>query len=123
MDTRVKLCISIAVLVLVGLGITVMRLSSRRREANYQSVLAMYSRDLYQGETRDEVKRYVELHGAQPENDVEPDTSTSHDMLVQLGKEPSPLYCSRKITYLGLKFNDADKYYAAAIKTELQDCM
>src|ERR1035441_4291965 len=127
MKFRRKFFISIVVLVVVGLGIIVSRLWSRhadrRREAGSQAVVAMYSRDLHPGATREDVEGYVRLHGGRPEGDQQPLPPITDDIVVRLGEDPSPWYCSRRVTYLLLKFDDADAYRGASLKPELQDCM
>ena len=121
-----KLAVSIVAFILLVIGIiSVRRAWERRREAGFRDVVAMYSRDLRQGATREDVERYISLHGARPESDSQPDFPDPDpgDILVQLGEEPAPWYCSRQIAYVRLGFDDANRYRSASLKTEDQDCM
>jgi hypothetical protein len=113
----------LALLVIVAVGRIVSNASQRRRQAGFRDVVAMYSRDLQQGATREDVERYIGLHGGRPASDSQPDFPDPRDILVQLGEEPAPWYCSRQIAYVRLKFDDANRYRSASLKTEDQDCM
>ena len=125
--SRANVFILVAVLVLVFLGIILFRTRSRsterKREAEYQAVVATYSRDLRPGATREDVEEYIRRRGAQPERDQQPLPPITNDIVVRLGEDPSPWYCSRQVAYLLLKFDDADTYRGASLKPELQDCM
>jgi hypothetical protein len=127
MKLHAKLGILIAVVTVLGLGILVGTLKSRanerRREASYRAALALYAKGLRPLESREQVLQYVYHHGGQPESDSEPDSSSSQDVLVELGREPPPWFCSRLVTYLQLKFDDSEKFQDAALKFEAQDCM
>lgn len=127
MRLRAKLSIPLAELILIIVGITLMRRREhtveRKREAAYNAITAMYSRDLKPGITRAEVRQYIYAHGATPEGDSEPDSPSWNDILVRLGDQPPPWYCSRLVTYLKLRFDSNDRYQNAALKDEGQDCM
>jgi hypothetical protein len=119
-----KLAVSIVAFILLVIGIIAVRdVLERRREAGFRDVVAMYSRDLRQGTTREDVERYISLHGARPESDSQPDFPAPRDILVHLGEEHAPWYCSRQIAYVRLVFDDANRYRSASLKTEDQDCM
>ncbi len=62
-------------------------------------------------------------HGAKPETDPQPDTPNSNDILIRLGEEPGPWYCSGRIVYLRLAFDNNDRYQNATLKPELHDCL
>jgi hypothetical protein len=98
---RAKLSITIAVLTVLAIGIFVTREidhgAVQKREAGFQSVAAMYSRDLRTGANRDEIEQYIRAHGAQPERDLQPLAADSNNLLVRLGERPSPWYCSREV--------------------------
>jgi hypothetical protein len=121
-----KLAVSITAIILLVIGIIEVREARERRlEAGFRDVVAMYSRDLRQGATREDVERYIGLHGARPESDSQPDFPDPDppDILVKLGEESAPWYCSRQIAYVRLGFDDANRYRSASLKTEDQDCM
>jgi hypothetical protein len=125
MRSRAKTAFWIAGLILTVIVVSLIayRVKARRRQAAYQSALASYAHDLHSGETRSEIQQYILAHRARAESDSEPDSPESQDILVCLGEEPAPIYCSRKVVYLQLKFDSSDKYADALLKTELQDCM
>jgi len=127
MRLRTKLFIPFAALILVILGITLTRsrehTAKQKREAAYNAITAMYSRDLNPGITRAEVRQYIYAHGATPEYDSEPDPHSWNDILVRLGDEPPPWYCSRQVSYLQLRFDSNERYQNAALKVEGQECM
>ena len=122
-----KLAWWLVVLVVIGLGVAAlkhgMHVREQGREAGCQTALADYSRNLRPGATREEVEQFIRRHGAHSEADTEPDSPGSRDVLVQLGENPPPLYCSRRVTYLQLKFDEDDRFRNASLKEELQDCM
>jgi hypothetical protein len=125
MKRRTKWIFSIAAIVVggIGIGALVGRIGERNRRVHYQAALAMYSRDLRTGLSRAEIELYVRSHDAWPERDAQQDNPLTDDIVVRLGEEPSPWYCSREIVFLKLQFGLADRYVGASLKPELQDCL
>jgi hypothetical protein len=124
---RAKLSITIAVLTLLAIGIFITReiahAAVQKREAGFQNIAAMYSRDLKAGTNRDEIEQYVRTHSAKPESDQQPLAADSNNFLVRLGERLSPWYCSREVVYLDIEFDAADKYRGTSLKPEFQDCL
>ncbi len=97
-----KIAALFIVTVLVAVSFVWLRASlrERKRQANYRATVAMYSRDLPLGITRDAVEKYILIHGAKPESDQQPTSPNAHDIMVRLGEQPPPWYCNRVIVFL-----------------------
>ena len=120
-----KIAALFIVTVLVAVSFVWLRatLRERKRQDAYQAVVAMYSRDLSPGTTRDNVELYLRAHGAKPETDQQPNSTNAHDIMVRLGEQPPPWFCNRVIVFLRLEFDNTDKYRGASLKPEAQQCL
>ena len=125
MTSRLKWILSIVAIVLVGIAGAelVGRFKEKNRQAPYQGILAMYSKEIPIGATRAQIEQYVRAHGAQPGPDQQAEEPDYHDIVVRLGEAQSPWYCSRVVVYLKLEFDAADRYRGASLKPEAQDCL
>lgn len=90
-----------------------------RREAMYQSALASYQGALPSGILREQVEAYLQSRSLHFERlcCTYPDSTTSE--LVEIGREPSPWYCSRSIVYVEFRFSTTDRLKQVALHRRL----
>lgn len=108
-------------------------LERHRREETYQSVLASYQGALASGLLREQVENYLHSTAIHFERLCCSDPEYSASDLVEVGKEPSPWYCSRSIVYVefhfstgsnnSLRFDPSDRLKKIGLYRRMEDCL
>ena len=107
----------LALMIMITISAAVMLLSShvrsqsrKKREADYQSALRVYSEDLKPGWTRKEVEDYLRANGAKFTQMCCIEERSAFADLVKVGEESAPWYCSEKSVHVAFEFAAAEPH-------------
>jgi hypothetical protein len=118
----------------LGVHIRNVRLK-RQREIHYRQVLGSYTAELSPGVTRERVEEELHARGAQYEHVSGFDRTNAYAVLVKIGTEPAPWYCSKNNIYIKFSFDatdpklgrmsdaDSDILQSITVTPWLQDCL
>ena len=130
----------IAVLVAVVAGYLSVRQGEKRaerqRQANYESSLRSYSKDLQPGATRREVEALLRNRGTAFRQMccIDSPWSNALDDLIKIGDETAPFHCSEHNVYVALSFapsqsrslpeaNDSDVLKTVRVYHRFEGCL
>jgi hypothetical protein len=107
MKRRLLWVIALSVVVLSAIAVhhVLSARSKKRRAANYQSALLMYSQNLAQGLTRKDVENYLRMNRTGFVQRCCGEEKGSFSDLVKVGEEPAPWYCSSWPVFVALVFS------------------
>ena len=105
---RVKRWVLILVALIALVSVAVALRKQRRATANAAAIKAAfqhYAENLKPGLTRKQVKDYLQAHGVIFHERCCSGPQGTFSVLVQVGEEDAPWYCSDVVDYLTLEFN------------------